>query len=265
MTLEISPLAEAPPVPPSLYGPAPGLRTEFAPAARSLVDLLHDGFYLLLLLKNRYFPADAGHFSAQVLQLLDHFERNARRLNVSAEDVYAAKYAFCAAIDEAVLASEMTIRHTWEQAPLQLTLFGDQLAGEHFFTELDEVRRRGEPSVQTLEVFYMCLLTGFQGKYMLESKEKLNYLVATLDKEIAHLKGKRAPFAPYWKPPDNVVHLIKSELPMWVLTAAFVGLGGAIFACLSWALSGQVNDTLNAYFDLIKLTPKVAHITISLP
>jgi type VI secretion system protein ImpK len=265
MTLDISPLAEGIAVPPSLYGPSPGPRTESTPAARSLVDLLHDGFYLLLLLKNRYFPADAAHFSTQVLQLLDHFERNARRLNVSAEDVYAAKYAFCAAVDEAVLASEMAIRHTWEQAPLQLTLFGDQLAGEHFFTELDEVRRRGEPSVQTLEVFYMCLLTGFQGKYMLESKEKLNYLVATLDKEIAHLKGKRAPFAPHWKSPDNVVHLIKSEVPMWVVMAAFAGIGGAIFACLSWTLSGQVNDTLNVYFDLIRLTPKVAHITISLP
>lgn len=265
MTLDISPLAEAPAAPPSLYDPTPGSRTQPTPTARSLADLLHDGFYLLLLLKNRYFPADAGHFSAQILQLLDNFERNARRLNVSAEDVYAAKYAFCAAVDEAVLASDMAIRHTWEQAPLQLTLFGDQLAGEHFFTELDEVRRRGEPSVQTLEVFYMCLLTGFQGKYMLESKEKLNYLVATLDKEIAHLKGKRAPFAPHWKSPDNVVHLIKSEVPMWVLTAAYAGLGGAIFACLNWALSGQVNDTLNVYFDLIKLTPKVAHITISLP
>ncbi len=48
--------------------------------------------------------------------------------------------------------------------PLQLKLFGDQLAGEQFFTELDEVRRRGASSVQALEVFYMCLLTGYQGK-----------------------------------------------------------------------------------------------------
>ncbi|RJF95835.1 type IVB secretion system protein IcmH/DotU [Noviherbaspirillum saxi] len=265
MTLDTLPHATPFPVPPPGYTYPLASRTEASQGTLTLPDLLHDGFYLILLLKNKYVPTDALHFATQVQQLLDAFERNARRLDISADDVYAAKYAFCAAVDEAVLASDMSIRDTWERAPLQLTLFGDQLAGEHFFNELEEVRRRGTASVQTLEVFHMCLLTGFQGKYMLESKEKLNYLIATLDKEIAHLKGRRAPFAPHWKAPDNIVHMVKAELPMWVIAAAFTFLGIAVYAALSWNLSAQVNDTLNIYFDVIKLTPKVANITISLP
>ena len=72
-----------------------------------------------------------------------------------------------------------------------------RLAGEHFYTELEQVRLRGSASLQALEVLYMCLLTGFQGKYMLDGKEKLNYLIASLGKEIADLKGKRAQFAPH--------------------------------------------------------------------
>lgn len=256
----LTPVTQAP----SLYGDNTVPRQELH-QARTLPDLMHDGFYLLLLLKNKYAPADAEQFTSQVRRLLDSFERNARRLNVSADDVYAAKYAFCAALDESILSSDLAIREVWERAPLQLILFGDQLAGENFYKELDQVRHRGQASVQTLEVFYMCLLSGFQGKYALEGKEKLNYLIATLDKEIAHLKGKRAQFAPHWKSPDNIKHMMKAELPMWIIGAALALLGITAFAALNWLLVRHTNGMLGNYFDVVKLAPKLAHITISLP
>ncbi|TCS39482.1 type VI secretion system protein ImpK [Paucimonas lemoignei] len=250
---------------PSLYAESTQLRQDANSANRTLVDMLHDGFYLLLLLKNRYVPNDAAQFAAQVRRLLDGFERNARQKNVSVDDIYAAKYAFCAAVDETILSSESPIRDEWERSPLQLILFGDQLAGEHFYSELETVRHRGAASVETLEVFYMCLLTGFQGKYMLESKEKLNYLIATLDKEIAHLKGKRAQFAPHWKSPDSIKNMIRHEIPAWIIGAAFALFGVAIYAGLSWYLADHTNSTLGTYYDIVKLAPKVANITISLP
>lgn len=250
---------------PSLYAEGTQHRQDSNAANRSLVDMLHDGFYLLLLLKNRYVPNDAAQFAAQVRRLLDGFERNARQKNVSVDDIYAAKYAYCAAVDETILSTDSPIRDEWERSPLQLILFGDQLAGEHFYSELETVRHRGAASVETLEVFYMCLLTGFQGKYMLESKEKLNYLIATLDKEIAHLKGKRAQFAPHWKSPDSIKHMMRAEIPLWIVSAAFTLFGVAIYAGLSWYLADHTNTTLGAYYDIVKLAPKVANITISLP
>ncbi|HVK93144.1 MAG TPA: type IVB secretion system protein IcmH/DotU [Noviherbaspirillum sp.] len=250
---------------PSLYAESAPVRQDATHTPRTLAELLHDGFYLLLLLKNRYTPGDAEQFSTQVRHLLDSFERNARRLNASVDDIYAAKYAFCAAVDETILSSDMAIRDVWERAPLQLTLFGDQLAGENFYKELEDVRHRGQSGVQTLEVFYMCLLTGFQGKYALEGKEKLNYLIATLDKEIAHLKGKRAQFAPHWKSPDNIKHMIKADVPIWTICAALAFLGIITYTGLGWLLARHTNGILGSYFDVIKLAPNVAHILISLP
>ncbi len=250
---------------PSLYAEGTPLRQDTNQANRTLADLMHDGFYLLLLLKNRYTPSDAAQFAVQVRRLLDTFERGARQMNVSVDDIYAAKYAFCAAVDETILSGDSPIRDEWERSPLQLILFGDQLAGEHFYNELETVRHRGAASVETLEIFYMCLLTGFQGKYMLESKEKLNYLIATLDKEIAHLKGKRAQFAPHWKSPDSIKHLMRAEIPLWIVGAAFTVFGVAIYASLNWYLAQHTNTTLGSYFDIVKLAPKIANITISLP
>lgn len=250
---------------PSLYPEGTLPRQEQHHSSRRLVDMMHDGFYLLLLLKNRYTPTDAEQFSTQVRRLLDNFERSARQVQTPPDDIYAAKYALCAAIDEAILSSEMEIKSVWERAPLQLILFGDQLAGENFYTTLEQVRQRGEASVQVLEVFYMCLLTGFQGKYMLEGEEKLRYLIATLDKEITHLKGKRAQFSPHWKSPDNIKHLIKAEIPLWVIVSTLALLGIVTYTGLNWLLAKHTNTTLGTYFDVIKLAPKVANITISLP
>src|SRR5690606_4729874 len=100
----------------------------------------------------------------------------AKRLGASADDTYLSKFAFCALVDEVVLASQSKVRDAWERRPLQIEFFGEQLAGERFFEHLDTLRQGGAARVQLLEVFHMCLLVGFQGKYILEGSEKLNYL-----------------------------------------------------------------------------------------
>jgi len=250
---------------PSLYAENDPARLEPARAARTFTEMLHDGFYLLLLLRNGYVPSDAGHFLAQIRRLLDDFERDAHRHNALPEDVYAAKYAFCATVDEIILSSALPIRSAWERAPLQLLLFGEQLAGENFYQQLERVRQRGKDSVQALEVFYMCLLVGFQGRYALDGVEKLNYLKSSLDKEIIHLKGKRAQFAPHWKSPDDIRNMLKADIPMWVIGAGLAGVGLAAYAGLSWLLAQHTNELMAGYFNVIKLAPKVANITLSLP
>jgi len=79
---------------------------ERRPSGPDLVDLLYDGFYMLILLSQRSVPRDPDEFSGNIQKFLDQFERSAKKNNFAAEDIYDAKYAFCAAIDEAVLSSQ---------------------------------------------------------------------------------------------------------------------------------------------------------------
>lgn len=174
---------------PSLFGgstpsvtPAPTVEPTYQ--VRSLLDLLYDGFFMLFLLKNGHEPGDAKEFSQRIQDFLADFERGAKKLNASADDVYASKFAFCAAVDESVLSSSFRIRTEWERRPLQLVLFGEQLAGEKFFHYLEACRAQGAARLQSLEVFHMCLLLGFQGKYLLEGPEKLAYLTARIGDEL---------------------------------------------------------------------------------
>ena len=74
----------------------------------------------------------------------------------NADDIYACKYAFCATIDEAILMSQFKAKEAWQRITLQVQYFGEQLAGEQFFTKLEELRRHGSAQIQVLEGLPTC-------------------------------------------------------------------------------------------------------------
>ena len=233
--------------------------------AHTLMDLMYDGFYALFMLKNGNGPQDNADFISKMTQFLDDFGRGATKQGASVDDIDASKYAFCAAIDEIILRSSFSIRDAWERRPLQLLLFGDQLAGENFFIRLEGLRARGSAHLQALEVFHMCLLLGFQGRYIMEGSEKLNYLTARLGDEIAQMKGKSAGFAPHAERPDQIIHKLRNDLPLWVLCSVFALICALGYLGLRTMLGNSTETRMNAYSDIVKLAPRAANLTITLP
>ncbi|HEX5340948.1 MAG TPA: type IVB secretion system protein IcmH/DotU [Duganella sp.] len=250
---------------PTLMG---GQRKQIQPGyghVQTLLDLLQEGFYLLFMLKNGSAPPGETEFLDTVTAYLAEFDREARKLRAQGEDIDAAKYAFCAALDEIILSSQFPMRFAWERRPLQLVIFGDQLAGEHFFDRLEALRSIGGARLPALQVFHMCLLIGFRGKYALDASDKLAYLTARLGDEIAHMQGKSKGFAPQAERPDQIVHKLRSNTPLWAVSAVFGVIAMTAYIGLESSLSSSTQDTLAAYSDLVKLAPRPAYVTITLP
>jgi type VI secretion system protein ImpK len=247
--------------PPSAAPTRPGTAAE----ARTLLELMYDGFYMLFLLKNRWLPADADVFRERLKDFLAGVDRGAKRIGARAEDLYLAEYAYCALVDECVMGSQASLRDAWQRKPLQLELFGDQLAGETFFQRLEALQAEGAARVQVLEVFHLCLLLGFQGKYLLEGTEKLGYLTSRLGDDIARLKGRSASFAPNWAAPDRIRHQLRSELPLWVVGSVFALAALLAFLGLRTLLQRQTDADLAPYTALVTMPERPAHVTITLP
>lgn len=242
-------------------------RRAAAPQQRipALVDLMHEGFHMLSLLRHGSAPEAEAEFTAAIRSFLDGFGKEARELRVPAEDIDDAKYAFCAALDEAILASPYPLRAAWERRPLQLLLFGDQLAGEHFFDKLEQLRLKGGERLQALQVFHMCLLLGFKGRYALDDADRLSYLAARLGDEITHLRGKGKGFAPRAARPDNVAHKLQSDGPLWIAGAIFAVTALATFGAMRYSLDNSTNSTLAAYQDIVRQPPRPATLVVTLP
>lgn len=109
-----------------------------------------------------------------ILQKLDQFKSSLKEQNIPTEKISSALYALTAFIDELVLLSEWAGKKQWMSQTLQWQLFQEHLAGEGFFKRLNILRQSGEAEADVLQLYYVCLQLGFQGKYRLLGVEHLN-------------------------------------------------------------------------------------------
>ena len=235
----------------------------------NLIDLLYDGFYIVFLLKNQYVPQNPINFREKILDLLSRFEHQAQKPHFTPEDIKNSKYAYCALLDEtiAIQSNEkfFNLQNTWLLNPLQLSLFGSQLAGNHFFDKLEDLRAKGKVNLASLEVFHYCLLLGYQGKYRLESVESLNHLVARVGDEIDYLKGKKTAFSPFWAIPDKIKNVLHTDLPfVWIFLCLII-FALLTFTGLNLALNHEAKSSLANYSNIISAPTEQANITIHLP
>src|SRR5882762_2264871 len=122
---------------------------------------------IVRLRSNRQQVTNSEAFRGQMKQALQRAEQEARSGGYKAEDVRQVLFAVVAFLDESVLSSRNPIFADWPRLPLQAELFGHQLGGEVFFQELQKVLSRPDSNelADLLEVYGLCLLLGFKGRY----------------------------------------------------------------------------------------------------
>jgi type VI secretion system protein ImpK len=182
---------------------------------QTLLDLCGDSFLLIFHIHGANDPGHPEDLRKSVSLLFQNLERQAKRQGQSDEDIKATQYALCALIDETILNSRWAFKDQWTERPLQLEYFGEHMAGERFFDLLARIRQKGSRKVDLLEVFCMCLILGFQGKYKLGGQEELAQLTRTLMEEAISFRGGLSGLARHWKVPEESVELPVKSIPQW--------------------------------------------------
>jgi type VI secretion system protein ImpK len=177
---------------------------EAAIEAQTVAELCTEIFLLILRMQTM---KDFGEFDPiyrNTQSLFQSFEQQCRDRGIEADDVTTVKYALAAFVDGTVLNSRWPYKEKWADDPLQLNYFGTFLAGEIFFDKLEEIRARADSKADLLEVYYLCLLLGFKGKYGMGGTEKLRTLIENVGNELSRLKSERPlELSPHWKIPDG--------------------------------------------------------------
>ena len=122
---------------------------------------------IVRLRSNRQPVTSAETFRGQMRQLLGAAEQEARNRGYSPEDARLAAFAVVAFLDESVLNLQNPVFAGWPRKPLQEEMFGGHVAGEIFFQSVQRLLERSE-SIQladVLEVFHLCVLLGYRGRY----------------------------------------------------------------------------------------------------
>ena len=191
---------------------------------------------------------DFEAFRARIKQLLADMESRAQQDGVPQQNIHLCKYALVALVDEVVLQSAWSFKDQWMGNPLQLEFFNDFNAGEEFYHRLDDLRHADDERTRdVLEVYYLCLVLGFMGKFADRSGlEKRATLIEGLARELsaAHTTTREG-LSPAWKPQD-VAPAQRRQWPMWVAPLVCVGFLTITYLTLSWILDGSVTDLLEA-------------------
>src|SRR5215469_12857115 len=116
---------------------------------------------------NRQGVTDAEAFRHHMREALKTAANAGLAAGYNSDDVRFATFAVVAFLDESVLNSQNPIFADWLRQPLQEELFGTHIAGEVFFQHLQQLLGRSDSQDlgDVLEVFYLCMLLGFRGKF----------------------------------------------------------------------------------------------------
>ena len=213
------------------------MQTPRAQGHQSLSDVCSE--CLMLIQQLRLATSIGPQLRSRTLDVLKRLERNARDAGVENDEIQSAKFALVAFIDEAITGGSFAEKEEWASNPLQAELFGLNYAGEEFFRRLGDLRQRPQSNVPLLEVYYLCMVLGFKGKYLLDSPEVLRHLVEDTKADI--VRAKERPLSPHGKPQENLGGVVARNLPAWVLAAGAGGLGFLVFLIMSWLIGGAAD------------------------
>ena len=110
---------------------------------------------------------DVETFRRRMKAALQEVDREAGGAGYGSTEIRDAEFAVVAFLDEAILSSKEPKAEEWRKKPLNIELFGQAVAGDVFFDKLLELeRRRDSPQLaDLLEVYLLCLLLGFEGRF----------------------------------------------------------------------------------------------------
>src|SRR5579884_1909496 len=200
-----------------------------APARRENLALLYQGLFtgIVRIQSGQQQIQNADMFRRRMKEALAEVTREAMKRNYAAEHTMETDFAMVSFLDEVILSSSDSCRNDWKQKPLQEDLFGTSVAGEVFFSRVEKLLQRADTIELSdiLEVYYLCILLGFEGRYAVGDKHELQVLSDRLRQRIDRIRGVNAQFSPAGGLPQETIAAAPSDPMVGKLKTAAMAIG----------------------------------------
>src|SRR5579862_902648 len=165
------------------------------------------------LRSNRQQVADAPSFRAQIWAAVKQADEDARRLGYSSDDIELATFAVIALLDASILNLRNPVFADWPRQPLQEERYGHHIAGEIFFQNLQKLlgRTDSQELADLLEVYELCLLLGFAGRYSMGGRGDLRSISQQTAEKIQRVRQTGSELATGWRLPGDAVRALGGD------------------------------------------------------
>ena len=220
---------------------------------------------LLTRINGSYSQSDTMELKNKIIQEIQQFQITAQAEGVDPQTISSARYVMCTVLDEAVLNTPWGANSNWSQHSL-LSLFHKEVSGgERFFLLLKSLAQNPAKNRGLLELMYLCLALGFEGRYriMQDGKNKLAGIREWLYQILQQERGSiEQALSPHWEGVIDQRNPLTRFVPLWV----FGSVAAALLAILFSVFLFQLNSESDPVFrQILGIKPPMSQIATPEP
>ncbi|MCI3945338.1 membrane protein [Pseudomonas syringae] len=203
---------------------------------------------------------DIHSLNVQLSDLVKRFESEARRRSIENDQLLAARYVLCTVVDEAVLNTPWGSKSDWSKISLLSRFHKETFGGEKFFQLLERLSSNPFRHLPMLELMYLCLALGFEGKYRsnLRRGSELEDIRDGLYRQIRHLRGDVSrTLSPHWQGAQSSHADQLRILPMWLMVSFTVISLTVLYSGFAWVLGEQREAVLKPHQSVELVAPEL--------
>lgn len=223
-------------------------------------------------IRNTATNSDVYGLRARFVNDLAAFDQRSRQSGEPAELLTDARYALCTFVDETVLNTPWGSQSKWQEESLLSTFFNETWGGDRFFSILDRAKQQPARNLALLELLFVCLVLGFEGKYHVLERGRAR-LEEVIDDLFRILRAQRGDLdrelSPRWRGVETDGKGVASYLPLWVLASVAGALLVSLYLAFRFALSGTAYPVFDKLSGLgrerLEVIPSELMVATSVP
>ncbi len=205
--------------------------------------------------------ANPSALREQLLEQVAEFEALAGSSGIPPHQVSAARYLLCSFIDEVIESTPWGAGGAWAEGSLLQAFHEERSGGDKAFRLLERLGEDVSSNRHLLELFYVCLALGFEGRYrgVRRGREQLD-AIAERVLDAVRPATERTPtreLSRLWKPAAGARGRAGlTVLPLWVVGA----IGGAVVLGAVLAMNARLERMSEPLYRRIQAAPAALQV-----
>ncbi len=239
--------------------------SKLAEGSNTYNDLVNSASTLLSLmikLSNSIVHNDVPSLKYKLQDEIKIFEINAGRAGISNDKVLQARYVICTTMDEIVASTPWGQESDWSQQSLLSLFHGETWGGEKFYLLLERLLKEPIKNIDILELMYICISLGFQGKYRVidNGHGEVENIREDLYRQLRSIRNDfNKELSTNWHGVSDRRGALIRYVPLWVVGALSGVILLAMFSSFTYMLDQSSTPVIK---EIMKLGPEVSNTKV---
>lgn len=180
----------------------------------------------------------------ELVEKINLYNETASKYGIEENEILVTRYILCTFADELMNSTYLGKENNWSNNSLLSIFHNETYGGENFFHLLDKFLRVPAKYIHILELMYICISLGFEGKYRVidRGQIELNNIKDGLFRQIKIVQG-RDPLSFYTKQePSKDKFRLFNKVSYPILFLSIFTLISIIYFALTFSLYTQSED-----------------------